>query len=328
MQKFKILAAPVVIMAVLMGLSACARRISDPEEVIDQSYIHRYGVAVEPEEWSAHGQTGQVVTTLKSGVVMTRGYSGGDLDGDSSYTYPHSDLLERTEAYELGKLKKETYFYRNGTTSKQVVYASPHSKLVYHWYDNGAPRSLETYQDEDLAKGEYYNLDHQSDSRVENGKGIRTNRDPFGLMIGVEMIDNGVVTLSKTFYPNGSVKQETPYENGRIQGLVKNYMPDGVPSSVETWQKGERTGPTQIFENGEIVADVPYIRGVKDGVEKRYRNGKVLVEQISWVNDQRFGPATTYIGDVAKTDYFYQGNLVSKAAFDKMTNNGGNQTAR
>lgn len=320
---FRILVAGVIV----IGISSCARRMCDPEEVIDQSYIHRYGVTIEPDEWSANGQTGQVVTTLKSGVVVTKGYSGGDLDGDTSYTYPHSDLLERTENYELGKLKKETYFYRNGTTSQQVVHATPRSKLIYHWYDNGAPKSIETHQDGSLAKGEYYNLDHQSDSRVEDGKGLRTNRDAFGLMIGQEHIDNGSATLSKTFYPNGCVKQEIPYENGQIQGHVKNYLPDGVPSSVETWQKGERTGPTQIFENGELVAEVPYVRGAKDGVEKRYRNGKMLVEQISWVNDVRYGPSTTYIGDVAKTDYFYQGNLVSKAAFDKFTNNG-TQVAR
>lgn len=315
---FRILAAGLIV----AGGASCARRICCSDEVIDQSYIHRYGVTIEPEEWSAHGQTGQVVTTLKSGVVVTKGYSGGDLDGDTSYTYPHSDLLERTESYEIGKLKKETYFYRNGTTYKQVVYATPHSRLVYYWYDNGAPKSVETYQEELLSKGEYYNLDHQSDSHVENGKGLRTNRDPFGLMIGQEKIENGVASLSKTFYPNGSVKQETPYENGKIQGLVKNYQPDGVPSSIETWQKGEKTGPTQVFENGELIAEIPYVRGVKDGMEKRYRNGKVLVEQISWVNDVRYGPSTTYIGDVAKTDYFYQGNIVSKSTFDKFTNNG------
>jgi antitoxin component YwqK of YwqJK toxin-antitoxin module len=326
MQKFiRVLTAGVV----LIGVSSCARRLSEPEEVIDQSYIHRYGLAVEPEEWSAQGQSGQVVTTLKSGVVVTRGYSGGDLDGETNYTFPHSDLLERTETYEIGKLKKETYFYRNSTTSKQVVYASPHTKLIYHWYDNGAPKSIETYQDgEVLVKGDYYNLDHQSDSRVENFNGVRTNRDPFGLMIGIETIANGSAASAKTFYPNGSVKQETPYANGQIQGLVKNYLPDGVPSSIETWQKGERTGPTQIFENGELAAEVPYVRGVKDGMEKRYRNGKVLVEQISWVSDTRYGPSTTYIGDVAKTDYFYQGNLVSKTAFDKFTNGGNLQTAR
>lgn len=308
--------------AIVIGISSCMRRNLDSEEVIDQSYIHRYGVTIQPEEWSASGQTGQVVTTLKSGVVVTKGYSGGDLDGDASYTYPHSDLLERTETYELGKLKQENHFYRNGTTSKQIVYATPQSKLVYHWYDNGAPKSVETHENESLAKGEYYNLDHQSDSRVENGKGIRTMRDPFGLMVSQEVIESGTATLSKTFYPNGNVKQQIPYENGQIHGLVKNYQPDGVPSSLETWQGGERTGPTQIFENGELVAEIPYIRGVKDGMEKRYRNGKVLVEQISWVNDVRFGPSTTYIGNVTKTDYFYQGNLVSKAAFDKFTNNG------
>lgn len=309
--------------AVFTGIvfSGCACRTSDQEEVIDQSYIHRYGVPVEASEWSAHGQTGQVVTTMKSGIVVAKSYSGGDLDGDTSYTYPHSDLVERTESYELGKLKKETYFYRNAATSQQVVYESPRVKLVYEWYDNGAPRSIETFQDGLLAKGDYYNLDHQLDSKVENTNGFRTKRDAFGILIGVDNVANGNVTLSKSFHPNGSVKQEIPQENGKIQGTIKNYLPDGVPSSIENWVAGERTGPTKLFENGELVAEVPYKRGVKDGIEKRYRNGKVLVEQISWINDVRSGPSTTYIGDVTKTDYFYQGNLVSKSAFDKLTNN-------
>ena len=126
--------------------------------------------------------------------------------------------------------------------------------------------------------------------------------------------------MTKTFHPNGAVKEEIPYTNGQINGALKTYLPDGVPVSIETWTNGEKTGITRLFENGELVAEVPYVRGVKNGIEKRYRNGKVVVQENSWVEDTRHGPSASYIGEVTTTDYYYQGNPVSKPVYDKMTN--------
>jgi antitoxin component YwqK of YwqJK toxin-antitoxin module len=308
----------ILIAATAVTSSGCIRRIHDPHEVVDQSYIHRYGVPVEGESWQSQGSTGQVVTTLKSGVVVTRTYDSGVLHGDSTYTFPHSDLTERVETHEANELKKESKYYRNGTPSQETTHLSATSQKVVSWYDNGAPQCSEILENGLIVKGEYYDLTHRPDSRVNDSHGSRTRRDAFGNLEGVDTIVDGQVTVSRTFHQNGAVKEETPYVNGQIDGQLKTYLPDGVPVTIETWTQGERTGITRVFENGELSAEVPYVRGVKEGIEKRYRNGKIVVSEIAWSQDNRHGPTSSYIGEVTKTDYFFQGNPVSRTVFEKM----------
>lgn len=299
--------------------SGCIKRIHDPHEVVDQSYIHRYGVPVEETRWQSQGSSGQVVTTLKSGVVVSSCYNEGVLHGDTSYTYPHSDLVERTEFYQSGELQKHVSYYRNGAPSQEVSNISPISQKIVAWYDNGAPQSTEIHENGLIISGEYYDSTHRPDSKVDNGNGFRTRRDAFGHIQGTDTVVEGIVVSTRTFHPNGAVKEEIPYFNNQVHGQLKTYHPDGVPISIQTWADGEQTGTTRYFENGELISEVPYVQGVKEGVEKRYRNGKVVVAETSWSNDQRHGPSSSYIGEVAKTDYFYQGNPVSRSVYDKMS---------
>lgn len=300
-------------------LASCARQLSSPHEVVDQSYLHRYGVPISPNDWTAKGETGKVVYSLKSGVVVTKSYVQGVLEGETTYTYPHSDLVEYVETYSGGDLLKRVSFYKNGTPKEEIRYLANGQQERYHWFDNGIPSSLEVYNQELLVKGEYYSLSQGMDSTVENGKGQKTRRDPFGQLEGVDNISNGLLVDSRVFYPEGALKQVIPYTNGEINGLAKTFLPGGEPSIVETWVAGERTGPTLVFENGEKVAEIPYLRGVKQGVEKRFRNGSSVVEEITWLNDQRNGPSTTYVGEIAKTDYYLQGRNVSRSVYEKMT---------
>lgn len=309
-----------VFIAGSLVLEGCVRRIHNPHEVIDQTYIHPYGVPIEEDTWQSQGASGQVVSTLKSGILVTKTFAGGVLEGETTYTFPHSELIEKREFYAGNILQKETHFHRNGTPSYQIDYTSPTSQTILTWYDNGATQSSEILENERITKGEYFDLTHRPDSRIDNGNGFRTRRDAFGNMVGVDSVVDGEVMLTKTFHQNGAVKEEIPYEKGKIEGQVKTYLPDGVPVSIESWVKGQKTGVTRLFENGEMVAEVPYIKGVKEGIEKRYRNGKILVAEISWVDDQIHGPYISKIGEVTKIDYFYQGNSVSKSVYEKMTN--------
>lgn len=299
--------------------SGCIRHIHDPHEVVDQSYIHRYGVPVEGGNWQEQGATGQVVTTLKSGVVVTSTYARGELHGDTHYTYPHSEMTEKTESYERNQLTKEVRYCRNGTPSQETTNLPDGAQKVVSWYDNGAPQCTEHLKNGLLVKGEYYDLSHRPDSRIDNGNGSRTRRDGYGNMLGVDTVVDGKVTISRTFHPNGAVREEIPYLNGQIDGQLKTYLPDGVPLTIETWTQGEKTGITKQFENGEMTAEIPYVRGVKEGVEKQYRNGKVVVAEISWSSDTLHGPSSSYIGEVTKTDYFFHGSPVSRSTYERMT---------
>lgn len=306
-----------IVIAGSLTFSGCARRIHDPQEVVEQEYIHRYGVPVEVNNWQSQGSSGQVVSTLKNGVVVTKTFAGGALEGETSYTFPHSELIETREIYSGNDLIKETHFYRNGTPAHQIDHTT---QTFITWYDNGATQSSEVVENGLIVKGEYFDLNHRQDSRIVDSNGLRTRRDAFGNRIAVDSIENGQVVLTKTFHQNGAVKEEIPYVNGCTEGQLKTYLPDGVPVAIEIWIQGEKTGPARLFENGEMVAEVPYIKGVKNGIERRFRNGKIVVAEMSWVQGNLYGPYISYVGEVTKIDYYYQGKAVSKSVYDKMTN--------
>jgi antitoxin component YwqK of YwqJK toxin-antitoxin module len=300
--------------------SGCARQVHGPYEVVDESYMHRYGVPLQPSDWAERGESGNVVTTLKNGVVITRGYANGSLEGETTYTYPHSDLIEKVETYSQDKIVKEMHYYKNGTLSMQISYQPSNTRQIFCWYDNGAPQSSELCLNDLLLKGEYFTLTYQLDSHVENSQGVRTRRDPLGNLIGTDSIEGGVVSLTRAFYANGAVQQEIPYVQGEIQGELNIFLPSGEPFAIENWVAGQKTGIATFFENGERVSEIPYVGGVKDGIEKRYRDGEIVVERISWVQDVRHGPTTTTVGGITTIDFYYHGKQVTKSVFEKMTN--------
>ncbi len=309
-----------VLLVGAIAAAGCMNRPEhDPYEVVDQSYVHRYGVPVPAQAWASKGETGKVVSTLKSGVVVSRSYVNGVLDGETTYTFAHSDAIEKIEQYEQGQLIKERFFYKSGSPSKEIEHPSETIQVVKSFYEHGAPQSTETYESEVLKQGEYFTPTHVTDSRIENGNGLRTRRDRFGLVIGVDTISDGVIRETRTFYQDGSLKQVIPYVNGIVEGELKTYLPGGEPESIQVWSAGEQTGDTTLFENGERVAQIPMIKGVKNGVERRFRNHEILVEEIAWQDDQRHGPSTTIINGVSKTDYFFKGQPVTRSAYEKLT---------
>jgi antitoxin component YwqK of YwqJK toxin-antitoxin module len=304
----------------IVACSGCARHLHDPHEVVNQEYIHRYGMPIKQQDWHAQGKSGKVVSSLKSGVVISKSYVNGILDGESTYTYPHSEHVEKTQTYAKGVLTQETVSYRNGTIASQTTFPAANKTLIYTWYDNSSPKSQETFTNDALVTGEYYDLAHHLDSRVDNSQGLRTRRNAFGQLVGVDTIKAGINTQTLTYYPNHAIKQIIPYVNHQMHGQLRTFLPGGEPSTIETWAYGEQTGTKTLFENGEKIAEVPYIHGVKNGIEKRFRNGHIVVEEISWHNDSMHGPRLTTIGDVSNIDYFYQGKNVSKSVFEKLTN--------
>lgn len=286
--------------------------------VVEQSYVHRYGVEIPPEDWEMRGQHGQVVTKLKNGVVVSRTYVSGILDGETTYTFPHSETIEKKENFEKDILVSDMIFYRSGAPKQETKYEGG-KKTVLKWYENGTPQSQETYDREFLVFGEYQKPNSQLESKVVGGHGLKTRRDQYGILEGVDTILKGEVVLTTTYYPNGVPKEMTPFVNGIVSGQVKTFLPGGEPKSIEEWNNGEKTGITTLFENGEKFAEIPYRNGIKNGLEKRYRNNSQIAEEITWIDDIKHGPHSTYIADVVKTDWFFQGKPVTKVAFERMT---------
>lgn len=299
--------------------TACQSRQSCCE-VIDQTYIHKYGVQVAPDEWAERGQQGTVVTTRADGVTVENSYSRGTLHGDTTYTFPHSSQIQKRETYQQGQLVGEIVFNYSGTPERQFVIQPENGmRKTTIWYDDATPMSVETYNGTFLVEGEYYTPNHQRDSLVFNSEGTRNIRDNFGHLIASEVIQRGMPTSRTTYYPNGAPKESVTLRNGQIDGERRTFNPGGDPLALEHWTNGVQHGIATFYNNGEKVADVPYENGVRNGVEKHYRDGTVVVIEISWQDDMRHGPSNTYYGEKNVTEWYYEGAPVSKSKYDLLT---------
>lgn len=300
------------------SLTSCQSSRCDSDEVVCET-VHRYGVALEPKDWSARGQYGQVVSMRTDGVAVSRTYEAGVLHGDCTYTFPYSEAVQKKEVYDQGTLTHEFSYYPNHLPWKEVSYQSPSDWSTIAWYESGAPQYREKIENEILTEGEYYNADQQVESRIENSNGFRTHRDSVGQIQSVDKIENGQLIVNTAYHPNGTPAAITPYVNGVIEGERRTYFPGGEPHTLEGWINNQQHGNTVVFEHGEKRADVSYVNGCRQGIERRYRDDQTLVQEVHWEKGQKHGPCYTYVGDNCKTDWYFQNRQVpNKATYEML----------
>ena len=131
---------------------------------------------------------------------------------------------------------------------------------------------------------------------------------------------NGVIEgTKKTFFPDGSVKSETPYVDGKPHGVSKTYAKDGTVTRSCTLKVGRRDRPLVDYwpGNGNKRRIVTYDDGAVTGTVKTfYRNGQPR-QEIPFINDTMHGEEKRYTED-GKPDesrYWLDGNLVSKTEY-------------
>lgn len=303
----------------VVGFVAVAcESISDRDNGYECTYIHPYGLPVGSDQWALSGCNGQRIVSWRDGVTVTQTYADGLLHGESTYSYPHSDRIERTEKYSNNELAAQTFYNPEGVPVQSVVYSEPNFKTITVWYESGNPRSIETFEGSRLITGKYYTLLNQRDSWVYKGDGERIQRNEFGHFVSLDTFQNGIMTQRTFYYQNRSPREIASYnKNGQLHGERKTYYEGGEPMAIELWDHGEQTGITTVFQGGEKFAEIPFVEGKKQGVEKRYFNGCVLVQEVTWKDDLLHGPTFTYETDNSvKTDWYYKGCLTTQANYE------------
>lgn len=305
------------LMTLLAGCqsSSCTR----PGEPVCETYVHRYGVPLQQDDWVSRGQNGQVISRLKDGVVVSRTYDAGILEGETTYSFPNRETISKTEMYTQGVLIEETENYSAGVPFKKTVYETDLDKTVSTWYENSAPQSKEIYKNDLLIEGEYYLPSGQLEARIEDSQGIRMKRDQYGQLVVKETVANGKVVSQTEFYPNGSPKAVNSISNGIVHGQVSTFLAGGEPNTVEQRVNGIQHGTTIVFQNGEKFAEVPYNAGIKNGVERRFANDGSVVEEVTWKNGVKDGIARTYLNGTVKTHWYYQDREVTQSGYEVLS---------
>lgn len=308
----------VCLATVALGLASCQMSSTDTAYV-KETYYHTYGVAVSKADWNASGKSGKITGTRRDGVTETKEYEDGVLNGTTTYTFPHSQIVEKKETYANGNKISETWNYPSGTPKRSVEYQGENNVKVSTWYESGTPKSIEKNYEDRLYIGQYYTPENDLEGMVQQGEGERPVRDRYGQLAAMETIENGEVRLKTEYHPNGTPKSVTEYVAGKPEGTKKTYLPSGEPETIETWVAGIQNGPTTIFRNGSKFAVCNYRKGKKSGIEKRFELGTdKVVETIAWSDGMRHGPTESIVENERTTTWYFLDKPVTKHTFETM----------
>ena len=305
-----------ITLAVFSGLvlTSC-REGASPDQVVSQTFVHKYGFNVSQEEWDARSQDGQIVEQLKSGVKVTRTYENGQLHGPTSYTYPNSSVVEKVFVYDQGNLLKETAFDETGVSIREDLYEFDDRNVITLWSNRGIPLSVEEYENHVLVEGKYYSPDHELEAKVEGGNGERTKRTREGILVSKDRIHDGALTERASYHPNGELHTLSHYENYQLHGPQVKYAASGRPLMELAWKHGVMDGQKILYRNGMRVAEIPYVEGVKHGTEYHYDDLGNMISETVWVNDKKHGCSKSYHEEGVDVAWFHHGMEVDAQKF-------------
>lgn len=303
------------IVAVSVLLGSCQSN-SSLDSIVSQKYVHKYGFDLSEQEWSQGTEDGQKLTVLNNGVKITRSYENGILQGPTSYTFPHSETVEKLLVYDQGTLLRETLYDSNGMPIREDAYEFDDRMIITLWDEKGVPLSIEEYDGESLIDGKYFTSDHEFEGKVENGFGERIKRDRLGLLISRDRIEDGILVERTTYHPNGQMHTSSHYHDYQLHGLQQKWTSLGRPLMNLTWNHGVLDGLKTVYRNGLKVAEIPYVHGEKHGVEFHYDDLGTLIAEIQWRNDKKHGCCKFYTEESSESEWFFYGRSVTAAKFD------------
>lgn len=300
-------------------ITSCSSNTSG-DEVVSQTYVHKYGFETSEQDWAQREQDGQVVSMLKNGVKVTRSYENGVLHGLTTYSFPHSSIVEKSLLYDQGNLLKEQLNDPAGMPIREEVYEFDNRNIVTLWDEKGVPLSIEEYDGENLLEAKYYTPEHELKASVVNGFGERVKRDRSGLLISVDKIESGIMSCRTTYHPNGEIHTISHYENYQLHGPQQKYTAAGKPLMELNWDHGVLHGPKVIYRNGLKVAVIPYVKGQKQGIESHYDDLGDLTAEIEWKNDKKHGTSKLYSEETTDTEWYYKGHTVTADKYKILEN--------
>ncbi|MBP6023180.1 hypothetical protein [Ferruginibacter sp.] len=83
--------------------------------------------------------------------------------------------------------------------------------------------------------------------------------------------------IKKEYYPDGKIKSETPYVDGKKNGIEKSYYESGKTHWETPYLNDKLNGIIKGYSlNGLLRTESPYVDGKKSGITKRYyENGNI-----------------------------------------------------
>lgn len=149
----------------------------------------------------------------------------------------------------------------------------------------------------------------------------RTYYDSGSIFEEFTMVNDELHGIMKTFYRNetlrleNSIKDEpyylmlayweTPYENGKKQGIEKGYCENGMLAYEGDWDHGNIVWEKIYHENGRLAVETPFSDGEFNGLVKFYYPSGKLFHEIPFVDGKIHGERIIYHTDEVFSQDFY-----------------------
>ena len=104
--------------------------------------------------------------------------------------------------------------------------------------------------------------------------------------------------VEKEYDSSVNLWRETPYKNGKKEGIEKRYYENGNLALEMPYKNGEAEGMLKgYYENGLLRRDAPLKNDKIDGILKEYYENGSLQAEVKVLNDKLHGDTRFYTED-------------------------------
>ena len=104
--------------------------------------------------------------------------------------------------------------------------------------------------------------------------------------------------VERSYHSNGNLWEETPYKNGKLNGMSKWYYENGNLDAEISYKNDKLHGIGKwYYENGNIKLEITYKDSKQEGVMKMYDTSGNLRAEVSALNNVLHGDTKLYTED-------------------------------
>ncbi len=196
---------------------------------------------------------------------MALQYRQGKKHGTFMTWYPNGKVKEHGLYEEGEKTGMWTYLAADGTKLQEVEYASGKKHGVLRQWDAGGTLRVEQRYEHDLKAGP--ETRYHADGKPQ----VAVN---WKVVDGTSVLDGAAVDR----YPNGKIRREATYRDGKLDGPYKEFYENGLPRRQVTYRQGVLHGAAVTwFPNGKTGVACTYVDGKLNGAyEEQDAEGNLL----------------------------------------------------
>ena len=244
-------------------------------------------------------------------LYENRNYKNGKLDGNvTTYDSDGKTVVKEFTSSNGKRNGRYTTYYTNGQLQKEQEYKDGKEHGYLRTYDKDGIIRQDCYYEEGKRHGRqiiFYNRDYEGY--------VQTSYYEHGVLVGdySELYEDGAIKTKGKYdkagkktglwiiaEKDGSIQDESEYENGMRNGKRIAYFVDGTVSSIRTYKNDKLHGSTiynrysthkvqnermyadgvlngpfkDYYEDGSVEAEGEYVKGNKASQKTYHTNGK------------------------------------------------------